>query len=294
MLEKLSLFLLSTLIPAGIFLQRETLVPRQNFADIEVAPLAKVNHDQLAAPNLSSSAALVIETHSNEVLFSKNVWSVHPIASLTKLMTAIVVKEKADLDKVVIVDKSVEKIGGSKMGLRPGEKILVRDLLKGLLIESGNDAAMVLSIATAGSRENFVKLMNEKKVSLGLTDTVFVDPAGLDDGNVSTAFEMAVLAKYAFKDGLLQSILREKELVITTVDQSIHRLVNTNRLLGTDIADRIIAGKTGTSPLAGEALISFISTDHDRTTLTILLHSKNRYDDMKTLISFVDHHFQWK
>lgn len=251
--------------------------------------------EDLPEPTIRASAALVIETHSNEALYAKDVWEVLPIASLTKLMTALVVKENLELDEVVTVGPSIEKVTGSKMGLVVGEQLTVESLLNGLLVRSGNDAAIVLSEAVAGSQELFVDMMNERKRSLGLDSTSFADPAGLSNANVSSAFEMAHLAKHVFKDPILQSIMREGEVTVTSVDGSrTHTLKNTNRLFGTDIEDRIIAGKTGTTPTAGQCLVSFITNDINRTTLTILLGSPDRYTEVKSLIQWVDATFAWE
>lgn len=262
---------------------------------IQIEPLAIVVDQEIPPPNIGAKAVLVIETHSNEALYSQNVWETFPIASLTKLMTALIVKEKANLDEVVTVGPIIHKVGGSEMGLKEGEKISIHNLLKGLLITSGNDAAMVLGEAVAGSPEAFVELMNQRKHGLGLESTQFVDPAGIQNGNVSSAFEIAHLAKHVFKDPLLQSIMREKEAIVTSADgKYTHVLSNTNRLLGTDIGERIIAGKTGTTPLAGQCLISFIGNESDRTTMTVILGSSNRYEEMKKLIEWVDKTFIWQ
>jgi len=296
MWEKLASLILSSLIPASV-LSTQSYAPLSEPLpfEIQVEPLAISLEEESVKPEVNAKAVLVIETHSNEALFSKNVWEALPIASLTKLMTALVVKEGMNLDETITVSNIISNVGGSEMGLYVGETVTVRDLLKGLLISSGNDAAMVLSEAMAGSPDAFVELMNQRKESLGLTQTVFVDPAGISDGNISSAFEIAHLAKHVFKDELLRSIMREKDIYVFSTDKSIrHHLVNTNRLLGTDIDDRIIAGKTGTTPIAGQCLISFISNESDRTTMTILLGSPNRYQEMKTLIQWVDETFVWE
>jgi D-alanyl-D-alanine carboxypeptidase len=296
MWNKITSFILSNLIPASV-LGSQTLSPAPVPPPlaIQIEPLAIVVNQEVPKPNISAKAVLVIETHSNEALFSHNVWETYPIASLTKLMTALIVKEKASLDEIVTVGPIIRQVGGSKMGLKEGEKISVHNLLEGLLINSGNDAAMVLSEVVAGSPEAFVKLMNERKHGLGLELTQFADPAGIQDGNISSAFEIAHLAKHVFKDPLLQSIMRKKESVVTSADgKYTHVLSNTNRLLGTDIGERIIAGKTGTTPLAGQCLISFIGNESGRTTMTVILGSSNRYEEMKKLIAWVDKTFIWQ
>jgi len=296
MWEKIASFIFANLIPMTVFGAQEIpAYPVTPPLAITVEPLAKVVPEQPEQPSILAKAALIIETHSNEALYAKNVWEPLPIASLTKLMTALVVQEHLDLKQIITVGDIITKVGGSKMGLIVGEKMTVENLLKGLLITSGNDAAMVLSEAVAGSPDQFVFLMNERRDRLGLEQTEFVDPAGIQDGNVSSAFEIAHLAKAVFRDPFLSSIMREKEITVTSSDGTHrHLLTNTDRLLGTDIADRILAGKTGTTPLAGQCLISFISNSTDRTTMTILLGSTNRYEDVKKLIAWVDKTFVWE
>ena len=296
MWEKITSFILSNLIPASVLgSQVLSPVPSAPPLAIQIEPLAIVVNQEIPPPNIGAKAVLVIETHSNEALYSQNVWETFPIASLTKLMTALIVKENANLDEIVTVGPIIRNVGGSSMGLKEGEKISVHNLLRGLLIPSGNDAAMVLSEFVAGSPEAFVVLMNQRKLGLGLEQTQFADPAGLQDGNISSAFEIAHLAKHVFKDPLLQSIMREKEAHVFSADGKYnHALSNTNRLLGTDIGERIIAGKTGTTPLAGQCLISFIGNEADRTTMTVILGSSNRYEEMKKLIDWVDKTFIWQ
>jgi D-alanyl-D-alanine carboxypeptidase len=294
MWDKITSFILAQILPMTVWGSQPVVVPPPPPLAITIEPLAVSVADH-PSPDIEAKGVLVIETHSNEVLYSKNVWETLPIASLTKLMTALVVKERLNLEQEIVVGPIIRRVSGSEMGLVEGEKITVMNLLKGLLISSGNDAAMVLSEVVAGSPEQFVVLMNERTAGLGLELTRFEDPAGISEGNVSSAFEIAHLAKYVFKDPLLQSIMREKEITVSSVDGNIqHKLTNTDRLLGTDIADRIIAGKTGTTPSAGQCLISFVSHESGRTTMSVLLGSKDRYSEMKNMISWIDLTFSWE
>lgn len=219
MWENLLKTLLSSLIPLGTLAQpvAQDLPP----LDIQVEPLAKTVYEQPAPlDGIRARSALVIETHSNETLYQKDVWEVVPIASLTKLMTALIVREELDLDTIVEVTKESTDIGGSQMGLVPGERIQVRELLQGLLIPSGNDAAYALAIAASGTPDAFVSLMNERVKSLGLESTQFVDPAGLGEGNVSSAFELAHLAKQVFKDPFLLSVMKQNPQSFETLTVS--------------------------------------------------------------------------
>ena len=190
MWEKIAVFLFAHLIPLTLVKSPGAfhVPPELSFA---VEPLAINLEDKPPVPTFDAKAVLIIESHSNQTLLAHAVWESLPIASLTKLMTSLVVREKLDPELTVKVSSRIASVSGSRMGLIEGEEILVKDLLKGLLISSGNDAAFVLSEAVSGTPEAFVKLMNERKISLGLEKTVFADPSGISDQNVSSAFEIA-------------------------------------------------------------------------------------------------------
>ena len=295
MWDALTSFFLSSVLSANVAATPDVTPLNPPVVEIAVQPLAIVVDEAIPEPVIDARAALVIETHSNEALYAKNVWDPYPIASLTKLMTALVVREKLDLDQEITISKNAAQTGGSRMGLIAGEKLLVRDLLHGLLISSGNDAAVALSEAVAQDQDSFVNLMNERTAVLGLSNTQFVDPTGLADGNISSAFEVAHLAKQVFQDPFLQNIMRQREALLESTDGNFqHQLTNTNRLLGTDIADRIIAGKTGTTNSAGQCLISFFKSQSDRTVMTILLGSPDMYSEVKKLIGWADASFSWE
>lgn len=284
------------MLPASLLVSPAAApVSLPSLADIDLQPLAVLADTEIADPIVNAKAALVIETHSNEALYAQNVWEPLPIASLSKLMTALVAIDHLDLNSEITISSTAAQTGGSSMGLVTGEVILVKEVFKGLLMNSGNDAAVALAEASAGTEAAFVTLMNERTKSLGLNDTLFFDASGLNPGNVSSAFEIAHLAKQVFRDPFLSSIMREKELLVSSVDGRMsHSLNNTNRLLGTDIADRIIAGKTGTTLQAGQCLISFLKGSSDRTIMTIILGSNDRYTDVKQLIGWVDQRFSWE
>ncbi len=292
MWDKIVAYLLASLIPASLLSMpvKKSVPPLR----LELSPLA-ITKEEHKPPEIHARAGLILESHSNEILYQKNIWEALPIASLTKLMTAIIVREQLDLDQVITVSPTVKKIGGSRMGLIPGEKMTVRELLRGLLIDSGNDAAFALSEAVSGTSEQFVALMNEKKKILGLAQSNFMDPAGVNDGNIASAFDLSQLAKVVFQNGFLQSVMREKEAILRSADgKHLHRVKNTNLLLGSSVADRIIAGKTGTSPSAGQALVSLVADAPHQTTLMILLGSNDRFDEMQSLIDWVDKTFSWE
>lgn len=295
MWEKITAFIMSQLLPASIFSAGNFFPTFSEPAfQIPIQPLAIQSAFQQEPLVLDAKSFLVLELNSNEALVAKQIFEPLPIASLTKLMTALMVAETLDFSKEVTVSKKAVHVAGSKMGLLSGETITVQDLLKGLLISSGNDAAIALSEAVSGKEENFVALMNQRAKSLGLEKTRFVDPAGLSDENISSAFEIAHLAKRVFEHPVLQTMMRVKKTTVYSSNKKIpHELINTNLLLETGLQDRILAGKTGTTPLAGECLISFFRRSDGKILVMVILGSKNRYDDVQKLLSWTEQQYTW-
>ena len=224
---------------------------------LSVPPIRTSTND----PNASARAMVVYDVQSGYPLYEKNAHDRVPIASTTKLMTAIVTLEHFDLQDTVTVSKEAAAEIGSEMYLTTGEQIRVEDLLKGLLIKSGNDAA--LALAEHGGIDHFISLMNDTAQRLGLTDTQFRDPAGLNDEGYSSARDLAVIATYALRKEKVQEIVRMERAVVTAVDGSqVHELENSNRLLRVDhpLYFQYATGlKTGFTPAAGHCLVASAS-----------------------------------
>lgn len=202
-----------------------------------------------AEPSLSAQSAVVM-TESGQLLYEKNGDERALIASTTKLMTAIVSIENAGLDEVVDIKPECCHIEGSSMYLDPEVQYTVRDLLLGLLLVSGNDAAEALACHVAGDSENFVRLMNAKAAELGMENSSFMNPHGLDaEGHYSTALDMAKLMCYCMQNQTFCQICGTKSCVINGLT-----LVNHNKLL--DICPGCIGGKTGYTMAAGRCLVS--------------------------------------
>lgn len=202
-----------------------------------------------AAPG-SSAASAVVMTGDGQLLYDKNGEARARIASTTKLMTAIVTLENAALNELVDIEPEWCNIEGSSMYLRAGERYTVKELLLGLLLVSGNDAACALACHTAGDMEHFVKLMNEKAQALGMTGSSFANPHGLDAQNhYSTALDMAKLMCYCMENESFRQLCGVKSC-------NIHgqTLVNHNRLL--DSCPGCVGGKTGYTISAGRCLVS--------------------------------------
>ena len=236
-------------------------------------------------PTLSAPAYLLYDVDGEQLLLAHNAAAALPPASLTKLMTALLVLEKGDLQAVVTVQGS-DLVGGSAMGLQAGERRTVEELLWGLLIASGNDAATALARYTAGSVAAFVTQMNERAAQLGLTQTHYANPHGLDaEGHVSSVADLLRLVQRTWDYPLFRQIVGTASTTIAG-----HALRNTNELLGTYTGANGI--KTGTTDRGGECLIAgFQHNGHQ--IFGIVLGSSDRYADMRALDGYYQATYHW-
>ena len=199
---------------------------------LEDAESIETNSSSSELPTINSRAYVVIDRKSNTVLVGKNENQKKKMASTTKIMTALIVIENCDLSETVEISKKSASTGGSRLGLKTGDKITVYDLLYGLMMRSGNDSAVALAEHTAGSISSFADLMNQKAVELGLSNTHFVTPHGLDeDEHYTTAYELALLSNYAMNNEIFAKIVGTKNYTIT-INGYPKTLTNTNELLG--------------------------------------------------------------
>lgn len=230
---------------------------------------------------ISASSYAVVDMNSNRMLIGSNENNERLIASITKIMTAITVIENTNLDDIITVDEEVLSAYGSAIYIEIGEEISVRDLLYGLMLRSGNDAAVVLSNHVAGSMENFAKLMNDNVSKLGLTNTIFENSHGLDESgtkNYSTAYDMAIITSYAMKN----EDFREISCTSTYTAKSSYKTYtwqNKNKLLSEDY---ITGGKTGYTEAALRTLVSTSSFEGIEL-VVVTLNDPNDFDDHKTL-----------
>lgn len=241
--------------------------------------------------DIQAKAAAVFDPSGEKFLYQKNIKEKLPIASLTKIITAIVTLENLRLDDIITISKKAVMTEGENGRLIIGEKLSVRDLLYIMLMESSNDAAVALANAT---NNDFVTLMNKKIEDLGLKNTHFVDPAGISKWNYSTAFDLARLAKYSFDKPLMWQILGTQETKIYSQDGKIdHHLTNTNELLG-EISE-IIGGKTGFTSEAGGCMLTMVKIPNKpgEYLITIILGSENRELETKKLIEWTQKAYVW-
>lgn len=208
---------------------------------------------------LSSLSAVVYEPDSGRVLYAKDPDTKRPMASTTKLMTALVAAEYLPMDGIVTVPEAAVLVEGSSMGLRGGDIVTVRDLLTGMLLSSGNDAANAVALLTAGSLSAFAERMNEQAQKLGMSNSLFVTPSGLDEGgHCSTARDMALLGAAVLKSPELAAMCAAKQATVTISDRSV-TLTNHNRLLS--LYEPTIGLKTGFTKKSGRCLVSAATRD---------------------------------
>ena len=208
------------------------------------------------ALSVSAESAVLIEAESGEIIYEKNAHKRRGMASTTKIMTAICAIENMDVSDVVTVPREAAGIEGSSIYLREGEEITLENLLYALMLQSANDAAAAIAIATSGSIEAFSELMNAKASELGLSDTHFENPHGLDgEAHYTTAYELAKIAAYALKnEAFARMAATVKHTVPATELSPARTLVNHNRLLREH--DDIIGVKTGYTKKCGRTLVS--------------------------------------
>lgn len=244
-----------------------------------------------AAPTedaVAAKAALVMEMESGRVLFSQNGEERLPMASTTKMMTALITLEQPDLDEPFVVDDSALRVEGSSMGLQFGNTVTLRALAAGMLLSSGNDAANAAAVRIAGSTSAFAAQMNERAALMGLKDTRFANPSGLDeDGHYSTAYELALIAKEAlinpgFRE-LCSSVTAQVEFGSPPYPRT---LKNHNKLL--TLYKGTIGVKTGFTKKAGRCLVSAA----EKNGVTLICVTLSCPDDWKVHASLYDRYFE--
>ena len=240
---------------------------------------------------LNSRRYAIYDRATGTCMYGKNENKQTAMASTTKIMTAIIVLENCkNLDEVVTISAKAAGTGGSKLGLKKDDKVTVNDLLFGLLMRSGNDAAVALANYTAGSVENFANMMNKKAQELGLVNTHFVTPHGLDNPNhYTTAYELAKLADYALKNDKFATIVKTKYVTIKINDQQ-KELKNTNELLLADV-EGVYGVKTGFTGNAGRCLVTSVKRNN-MDLIIVVLGADTRKDRAKDTLKLIDYAFK--
>ena len=245
----------------------------------------------LAMPEVTAQAAIVSDMASGQILAEKNAHQRLAPASTTKIATALVALQRGQtsatvpLEEQVVVHESA-LIGGAQMGLSPGQVVTLEELLYGLLLRSGNDAATAIAQHIGGSVDGFVEMMNQEAEALGLTDTHFVNPHGLDaPEHYSSAYDLMMIARQALADPTFAEIVSTQEYIFRG-----RRLSNRNELLGNySGADGV---KTGTTSEAGECLVASATRDGHQV-LVVILGSEDRYGDAPILLDYYFDRYAW-
>lgn len=249
---------------------------------------------------VTADSVLVVDNSSGYVLFSKEAQKQVPMASLTKIMTALLAFENDEkMKEEITVDNEMVNVYGGKIKLLRGEKITFSDLVRGALISSGNDAALAIAKNLGnGSVEDFVVMMNEKAHSLGMKSTQFKNPHGLDqDGHYSSAEDMVILFREALKHDQFREVISMKDYQVHALNiNKVHYLHNTNKLLHGKYS-YMKGGKTGFTDNAGYCLITLSSNSKDDEIITIVLGSdyeEGQFQDSKALIEWAYKTFSWE
>jgi len=229
---------------------------------------------------VSANSAILMEQDSGRVIFEKDAYTQRRIASITKIMTAILAVESGKLDETVKVSDRAIRAEGSSIYLKAGEKIKLEDLVYGLMLRSGNDAAIAIAETVGGSIEGFVYLMNQKAEEIGMKNTHFANPHGLDDheDHYSTAYDMAILTRYAMQNDTYKKIARTKTYRSESSNDEWDRVwKNKNKLL-TSLYEYSTGGKTGYTIRAKRTLVSTAEKD-GVSYIAVTLNDPNDWDD---------------
>lgn len=248
--------------------------------------LSLIYTPRVNASTESATSYVLLDQDTNRVLLSKNKDKPMLIASITKIMTCIIALENKNISDLVVVDDSIKESYGSGIYISVGEEITLEDLLYGLMLRSGNDAAIMISTYVSGSVDSFVDLMNQKAKEIGMKNTVFHNPSGLDNntiGNTSTAYDMALLTSYAMQNKTYREIVKTKKYTAKT-NLKTYIWHNKNKLLQYDY---ITGGKTGYTEKAKRTLVSTASKNN----LNLVVVTIKDSDDWNTHKSLYEYAF---
>lgn len=238
-----------------------------------------------AEPGVSAKAAILIEANSGKILYQKNAQQKLPMASTTKIMTSLIALESGNLDEWFTVDENAIKVEGSSMGLQAGDQVTMRTLAYGMLLQSGNDAANAVAVKLAGSAEAFAEKMNERAQQIGMANSHFVTPSGLDnEEHYSTAEDMAKLARTALQNDGFREICSTYQTKLEYGNPPYTRwMTNHNRLLKE--YEGTIGVKTGFTKKSGRCLVSAAERDGVRL-IAVTLNAPSDWSDHKAMFDY--------
>ena len=275
---------------SGIFNGSESKSNNQPISESSYVPQPKAKPD-FKKFNTMASQALIYDTDSGVKLLEKDIDSPKPIASLTKLMTALIIMENHKPSEIVTVGKlPILGLEDQKMGLVEGEEIEVGELLKALLIYSANDAANALAIYDSESIENFSIKMNDKATQWGLTKTKFEDPSGLSPNNTSSADDLLKIATILSVNDTFKNITSTAYTKVSNLSGKSYDITTTNKILG---LGGVVGMKTGFTLEAGQCLIT-AAQRNGRRIITIVLNSPDRFQESKNMVEWSFKNYIWQ
>ena len=245
------------------------------------------NNYSLPAPTVSAKSAVLIEAESGEIIFGKSADERLPMASTTKIMTALVAIENADISKTVSVSPAAVGVEGSSVYLYADERMTLEDLLYAMMLESANDAATAIAIEVGGDLDTFVDMMNERAQKMGLSDTHFENPHGLDgESHYTTAYELALIAREAMSNSkFLEICSTYKKTIPLNETEGVRLLINHNKMLRS--YNGAVGIKTGFTKKSGRCLVSAV----EREGLTFIAVTLGAPDDWKDHTALLDYGF---
>ncbi|KAJ51455.1 D-alanyl-D-alanine carboxypeptidase [Clostridium tetanomorphum] len=262
----------------------------KNYVSQVIIP-EKKNKTNINNLQINAKAYIALDANSKVVLAEKNSEIIMPMASTTKIITALVALNHGDLDKVIEISSRAAAIHGSTVGYRKGEKVTLKELLYGLMLRSGNDAAIAIAEGISGSVEEFVKLMNEYAAGLGLIDTHFHTPHGLDNSDhYSTAYDLAVVTAESKKHKLFDQIVSSKDVdgKSNGFTRSYH---NINKILWK--IPEANGVKTGYTGGAGKCLVTSVN-NYGNDVIIVVLNSPSRWNETIKINEYVKKNFEYK
>lgn len=232
---------------------------------------------------LSASGVLIVDLDSAQTVYADRPLEPRPMASLTKLMTALVIVENHSLDERVTISPVAAAVNENQVGVQAGDEYALGDLLSAMLLHSANDAAVALAIHDSGSEDAFVEKMNARAKALGLEDTAYKTSTGFDaEGQHSTPRDVGILTTFVLGMPEISSRMALSSASITSGSGTVLSFVHTHQLLRQPNA--VVAGKTGTTDGAGQCLMS-VFKERGHRYAAVLLHSNDRYGDMRRILS---------
>ncbi len=290
----LSLIALNNLLvtpatPNALRMESLTLTPPL-IASVSAYPEKVTNS---LGPILEAKSILSIDLETGKILYKKNSDQQLPMASLTKLVTLLVILDNHNPAEIVTVDPRATEVEPSKMNLLAHEKITIQELVKGILVKSANDAALALAYFDSHDLDQFATKMNAKATELGMSHSHFVNPVGFDDPDqYTTADDLSIAVRAIYKNPLVQQYAPLIKTTASSVDEKFnHELNATNDLLSSYL--HVLGLKTGTTDLAGQCLISIVVSPSGQKIINIMLNSPARFTESKILTQWIFNNYHW-